>query len=30
VPNDTKDTNLKNGKTYHWCVKHKMGTIHKE
>jgi len=29
APSDIKDTELKNGKTYHWCVQHKMWTLRK-
>jgi len=29
APENEKDTKEKNGKTYNWCTKHKMWTIHK-
>jgi len=29
APNDVMDTKDRNGKTYHWCTKHKMCKPHK-
>ena len=29
APESENDTKEKNGKTYNWCTKHKMWTIHK-
>jgi len=28
-PKDLQDTKQKNGKNYHWCIKHQMWTLHK-
>jgi len=29
APKDVKETKLKNIRTYHWCIKHQMWSLHK-